>query len=226
LSQSQTNYWLHRLLPDLKCTLEDLGVLPERDPRQFARSERGKHEPPELIIDGTERRRQRPKDQEKQALHYSGKKKTHSDKNVVIVNAKTKRVGYLSATYPGRTHDKKIADNEPVVYPHQVSLDQDTGFQGYAPRVREIRQPKKAAQTGVDACRETHQSQDLTRACPGRTCAFRRQAGLCGQGCTAQYERWFLRFGYGHRVWPPQPARSVSQTSSAVVKQNLISDSS
>ena len=77
-------------------------------------------------------------------MHYSGKKKTHSDKNIVIVNAQTKRVGYLSATYPGKTHDKKIADNEPIVYPRKVSLDQDTGFPGYAPHVRAIRQPQKS----------------------------------------------------------------------------------
>ena len=122
LSQSQTNYWLHHLLPVLKRALDDLGVLPKRDPRQCARSERRKHEPPELIIAGTERRRQRPKSQEKQALHYSGKKKTHSDKNVVIVNAKTKRVGYLGRTYAGKTHNKKIADGEQIVYPHEACL--------------------------------------------------------------------------------------------------------
>ena len=144
LSQSQTNYWLHRLLPVLKCALEDLGVLPERDPRQFARSERRKHEPPELIIDGTERRRQRPQDQEKQALHYSGKKKTHSDKNVVIVNAKTKRVGYLSATYPGKTHDKKVAEKEKIRYPANMTLLKDTGFQGYEPKLYKTLQPKKS----------------------------------------------------------------------------------
>jgi len=144
LSQSQTNYWLHHLLPVLKRALDNLGVMPERDPQQFARTERRRHDSPELIIDGTERRRQRPKDPEKQALHYSGKKKTHSDKNVVIVNARTKRVGYLSGTYPGKTHDKKVADSEAIVYPREAVLDQDTGFQGYAPRVREIRQPKKS----------------------------------------------------------------------------------
>jgi len=144
LSQSQTNYWLHHLLPVLKRALDNLGVMPERDPQQFARTERRRHESPKLIIDGTERRRQRPKSPEKQALHYSGKKKTHSDKNVVIVNAQTKRVGYLSGTYPGKTHDKKVADSEAIVYPREAVLDQDTGFQGYAPRVREIRQPKKS----------------------------------------------------------------------------------
>jgi len=32
LSQSRTNDWIHRLLPILKEALDDLGVLPERDP--------------------------------------------------------------------------------------------------------------------------------------------------------------------------------------------------
>ena len=39
----------------------------------FARAERRKRESAEYIIDGTERRRQRPKKPAKQALHYSGK---------------------------------------------------------------------------------------------------------------------------------------------------------
>src|SRR5207244_3739491 len=101
-------------------------------------------EPPELIIDGTERRRQRPKNPEKQRLHYSGKKKTHSDKNVVVVNAQSKRVGYLSGTYAGKTHDKKVAEGEAIHYPSETRLLKDSGFQGYEPRVRQTRQPKKS----------------------------------------------------------------------------------
>ena len=144
LSQAQTNYWLHRLLPVLVRALDKLGVLPERDPRHFAQYERQWGEPLDLTIDGTERRRQRPKNKEKQALHYSGKKKAHTDKNVVIVNTQSKRVGYLSGTYVGKTHDKKIADTEAIAYPRKTRLRQDTGFQGYAPRVAEICQPKKS----------------------------------------------------------------------------------
>jgi hypothetical protein len=144
LSQAQTNYWLHRLLPVLLRALDALGVLPERDPRQFARRERQHGELLDLTIDGTERRRQRPKNKEKQVLHYSGKKKAHTDKNVVIVATRSKRVGYLSGTYAGKTHDKKIADAEPIAYPRQARLRQDSGFQGYAPRVAEICQPKKS----------------------------------------------------------------------------------
>lgn len=122
--------------------------MPERRPNQFAYHERGKQEAPALIIDGTERRRQRPKSPEKQALHYTGKHKTHSDKNVVVVNAKTKRVGYLSQTYVGKTHDKKIADQEALCYPRDAILYKDTGFQGYEPPVGQTRQPKKSRATG------------------------------------------------------------------------------
>jgi hypothetical protein len=143
LSQSRANDWIHQLLPVLKQALANLRVLPERNPRQFARRERRKSQNIELIIDGTERRRQRPKNLKKQALHYSGKKKVHSDKNVVLVDVKTTRVGYLSQTCVGKTHDKKIAENERISYPSEATLHKDTGFQGYEPRVQKTCQPKK-----------------------------------------------------------------------------------
>ena len=144
LSQSRANRWLQRLLPILKQALEELGVLPSRVPEEFAEQERSQRETAELIIDGTDRRRQRPKNQAKQILHYSGKQKTHSDKNVVVVNAKTKRVGYLSQTYAGKMHDKKIVDTEPICYPPGTILYKDSGFQGYEPPVQQTHQPKKS----------------------------------------------------------------------------------
>jgi Helix-turn-helix of DDE superfamily endonuclease/DDE superfamily endonuclease len=144
LSQARVNYWGHSLLPLLQQALEALEMMPAREPSQFAQHERAKEEPPELSIEGTERRRQRPKSLQKQALHSSGKLKTHSDKNVVVVNAKTKRVGDLSQTHPGKTHDKKIADQEPLCYPRDAILYKDTGFQGYEPPVGQTRQPKKS----------------------------------------------------------------------------------
>src|SRR5919198_3425812 len=112
LSTPQVNYWIHRLLPVLRSALDALGVLPERDPTHFAQDPCASGKAPRLIIDATERRRQRPKNPEKQALSYSGRKKKHCDKNVVIVNARGKRIGYLSQTYPGKVHEKKIADEE------------------------------------------------------------------------------------------------------------------
>jgi hypothetical protein len=144
LSQPRVNEWVHRLLPILKVALDEVGVLPERDPGHFAQSEPQHGERPELIIDGTERRRQRPKNAAQQAAAYSGKKKTHCEKHVVIVQAKTKRVGFLSQTYAGKTHDKKIVDSEPIAYPPQTILYKDTGFQGYEPAVAQSCQPKKS----------------------------------------------------------------------------------
>jgi hypothetical protein len=144
LSQSSANYWIHRLLPVLQQALKDLGVSPERNPRQFAQRERQQGEPLELIIDGTERRRQRPKNKAKRDEHYSGHKKMHSDKNLVIANRKTKRIGFLSQTYAGKVQDKKIADDEHIAYPRGARLHKDTGCQAYEPRGVETFQPKKS----------------------------------------------------------------------------------
>src|SRR5437764_692385 len=130
LSQSQANRWVHRLLPILVGALDRLGFLPERDPTRFSARERRGGEPPELIIDGTERRRQRPKNPEKQRLHYSGKKKVHSDKNGVIVEAQRPRIVFLSQSCPGKTHDRMIADQAGIAYPPRTVLYKDTGFQG------------------------------------------------------------------------------------------------
>jgi hypothetical protein len=98
LSQSRANRGLQRLLPRGKRAVEDLGVVPSREPAQFAEQERDHPEAAALIIDGTARRRQRPKNPAKQALPYRGKQKPQSDKNLVVVNAKTNRGGYLRQT--------------------------------------------------------------------------------------------------------------------------------
>lgn len=144
LDVSNVNEWIHRLLPLLRDALDELGVLPERDAHAVAQAQTQRPAGQTVIVDGTERRRQRPKNPEKQALHYSGKKKAHTDKNLVIAERKTRRVTYLSQTYPGVAHDKKIADHEQIQYAPQTILYQDTGFQGYQPVDVRVRQPKKS----------------------------------------------------------------------------------
>jgi hypothetical protein len=143
LSQPRVNYWIHRLLPVLRLALDNLAVLPERDATYFAQAPSASGKAPRLIIDATERRRQRPKNPEKQALFYSGRKKKHCDKNVVLVNTRGKRIDYLSQTYPGKTHDKKIADEEGIAYPTGATVYKASGFQGYEPAVKKTCQAKK-----------------------------------------------------------------------------------
>jgi hypothetical protein len=160
LSTSQANYWLHHLLPVLRAALDALGVAPERDGTRLARRAAGVSGPRVVIIDGTERRRQRPKSAEKQARHYSGKKKTHTDKNVVLTDAADDRVLFLSGTYPGATNDKRVADEEHLRYPPGTTLYKDAGFQGYEPAVQQNRQAKKKATRGrVDRHGETREPQ-------------------------------------------------------------------
>ncbi len=69
LSQSSANHWIDRLLPVLLDALYELGVMPEREGERLMQHERWHSERSDLIIDGTERRRQGPKSPAKQALH-------------------------------------------------------------------------------------------------------------------------------------------------------------
>ncbi|WP_373799162.1 transposase family protein [Bacteroides heparinolyticus] len=50
---------------------------------------------------------------------------------------------WLSSTYEGHIHDKKICDEEPLSFPKGIRLWQDTSFQGHKPDGIEICMPKK-----------------------------------------------------------------------------------
>jgi hypothetical protein len=97
-------------------------------------------------MDGTERRRQRPTDVQRQKEYDSGKKKTHTDKNRLLVNETTSTVVSLGPTVAGKTHDKKAADEAKMTAPRHATLDKDTGFQGYEPEGVLTQQPKKNLQ--------------------------------------------------------------------------------
>ncbi|MDM8524297.1 transposase family protein, partial [Desulfococcaceae bacterium HSG8] len=102
----------------------------------------------EFAIDGTDRDIQRPKDNEKQKEFYNGRKKKHSVKNNVIVSVGDRKVKYLSGTCEGKKHDKKLCDEEQLVFPKDIGLWKDTGFQGYEPEGVNTHQPKKKPRGG------------------------------------------------------------------------------
>src|ERR671917_1732720 len=70
-------------------------------------------------------------------------KKKHTLKNNLIIDIEEHLVRYLSETYPGRIHDKRICAIEELVFPPEINLFQDTGFQVYQPPGVTIYQPKK-----------------------------------------------------------------------------------
>jgi len=84
-----------------------------------------------LIVDATEQRQNRPKDEVKRKNAYSGKKKIFANKTQIIVNKKT-RILDVSNNYPGSVHDKKIFDLEKTVekIPSQSILLGDLGYLG------------------------------------------------------------------------------------------------
>lgn len=142
LSQPQANDWIHRLTPILNDALGSEQQLPARRTKDI---ETLLEACPELefMIDGTERPVRRPQDSKQQKAKYSGKKKRHTVKNNLITDKQTGKIKGLSATVAGRTHDKKLADEQALCFPKGSKLWQDTGFQGYAPTGVIIIQPKK-----------------------------------------------------------------------------------
>ena len=144
MAQPVANQWIHRLHGYLNQALDQLGASPAR---KAADLDLDDDEVKLYFQDGTERPIQRPKDPEVQEDCYSGKKKRHTVKNNVLVNAKGEIV-LLTATCEGKKHDKKIADAAAFTLPEGSLLYQDTGFQGFALEGTTIFQPKKKPRGG------------------------------------------------------------------------------
>ena len=63
-------------------------------------------------------------------------------KNNLLCNPQ-KRILWLSKTFDGSVHDKKMADEQPVRFPAGITLWQDTGFQGHNPKNVTVKMPTK-----------------------------------------------------------------------------------
>ena len=162
MSQAQACEWIHRLTPILNQALGFEQHLPARkaaDVRHVLRECPGL----EFIIDGTERPIQRPKDQARQREYYSGKKKRHTVKNVTIGDRRSRKIKALSRTRPGKTNDKRIADEEEYQFPARSKLWKDTGFQGYEPAKVRTYQPKKKPRKGELTPKEKARNQAISR---------------------------------------------------------------
>lgn len=139
--------WVHRLLPLLD---EALGFAHRRpDRRRRGRNlEELIRDFPELkelgiLGDGVERPTRRPKDNEKQKKLYSGKKKRHTRKNIILTNPQTTEVVFLGETQDGTMHDKKALDQEELKTNIPVKLGLDLGFAGLEIQNVHIVMPKK-----------------------------------------------------------------------------------
>lgn len=74
-------------------------------------------------------------------------KKTHTVKNNILSNSE-KRILWLSRTFDGSVHDKKIMDEHSVYFPAGITLWQDTGFLGHIPENVTVMMPTKKPKGG------------------------------------------------------------------------------
>jgi DDE superfamily endonuclease/Helix-turn-helix of DDE superfamily endonuclease len=142
--RSKACEWAHRLFPVLEQTMRRKLVLPQRkisDPEEFLRLF---PEVAEVFVDGVERLKQRPKKKKAQTKAYSGKKKAHTRKSV-IVSDKKRRVLVITKQKSGRRHDKRLADKESVFenIPKKIPVYADTAFTGEGLAHKNILLPKK-----------------------------------------------------------------------------------
>lgn len=162
MSQGQANAWIQILTPIVRTALKHGRYLPAREAAALA--EKIEADGASMgIIDGTERRQQRPSTEPDQTDAYSGKKHCHTRKNVLISLLPGRKVDYLSPTAPGRRHDKPIAEDDALIFPEDFVLGQDSGFQGYAPPGVIIVQPAKKPKGGALTTAEKARNQLIAR---------------------------------------------------------------
>lgn len=127
VNRSQTKRWLQYYKPVLEKTLGKELLLPLR--KISSEKEFSKLFPSikEVYIDGTERVINRPKKNQKES--YSGKKKHHTKKNLIVCN-KNKKVLVLTKTVSGRNHDYSIFKKGDIKIPSNVKSFLDLGFYG------------------------------------------------------------------------------------------------
>lgn len=136
LSESNACFWVHDYLPLLDTALGYAHKKPVRPRgRNFEELIRDFPELVELGIlgDGTERPVRKPKNQENRKSQYSGKKKRHTRKNILLTRPDNQEVLYLSETRDGSIHDKTIIDDCGVSPGKQkilIPLGVDLGFEG------------------------------------------------------------------------------------------------
>ena len=149
IDRAQAHYWVHRLQPVLETALGKKMSLP---PRKINNVEDFLTRYPgvkRVMIDGTERRIQRPKDKEKQKLNYSGKKKHHTRKHIAAVD-ENKRVLVLSKAREGKVHDKRAHDEDDIAgaIPEKIPIEVDSGFLGLQKQYENIFVPHRKPKGG------------------------------------------------------------------------------
>ena len=148
---------LARVLPLLEQAGRDTMRLPDpgrKRRRQF--SERLAMIPDlSVVVDSFEQAVQRPQDHDAADAHYSGKKKQHTLKSQVTVDADTGYISHVSASVRGPTADIKLLETSGLLdrLPDAVGIGGDLAYiklaklreQGFSPRRKPRGKPRSIA---------------------------------------------------------------------------------
>ncbi len=89
-------------------------------------------------------------------------KKTHSVKNNIL-SLPDRRIMFLSQTFNGSVHDKKICDEQPLKLPVGTNIWQDTGFVGHSPFGINVRMPMKKPKGKELTKEQKEQNREISR---------------------------------------------------------------
>ena len=122
---------VHYLMRVVKRALGRELVLPKRKIHSVEEFLEAFPEVKDIFGDGTERRIERPKKSRRERKTYSGKKKAHTRKNLIVADER-KRILFVSPTKSGRRHDKRVLDKMALAerIPKHVGFFGDSAFQG------------------------------------------------------------------------------------------------
>ena len=136
---------IHLYTKVLKKVLGRELVLPERKVTSMKELFERFPEMKDVFVDGVERKIERPKGKKKQNKVYSGKKKIHAKKNIIVTDMH-KKILFLTPTKSARRHDKRLADKVSLFdyIPEHIAVWLDTGFQGVVKQHLNTLIPKKA----------------------------------------------------------------------------------
>ena len=131
VDRSQTCRWVKKLLPILEQTLGYGISLPKRKIGSISEFQELFPEVFDVMIDVTERKCQRPASSKNLKKRYSGKKKSHTRKNTLIVD-EAKHIRFLSNARNGRLHDLTLFKKETIApcIPNGFCLWVDKGYTG------------------------------------------------------------------------------------------------
>jgi len=154
---------VHVLLSALEKSLGRKVVLPVRQVSSLAELFARFPEMNDVFVDGMARPVQRPRSQKRQRKLYSGKKRNHGRKSVMVTD-ENKRILLLTPTKSARRHDKRLADKSGLFekIPERVTVWADTGFQGAQRQHQNTMMPKKATKAAPLTLEEKRENKTIS----------------------------------------------------------------